>query len=247
MSLHDPAIATVADYSDAMSVARKTRTILFLLLLVVLLAQLALFFVARFTDVVLPGAPAATTEAVTAGAVQDLGSADLSEDEAVPSVADRPGNTARLLEWLSAGLVLVGLGANVLLSLTLLLILGIMLVGRLIGAGRVTSAYLLSLVLLFFMVPWQTLVSFPSDVTADFVIPGVLWTWSDLVLNARFGMDGESLEVTQLILKWTRFVAAPLAAVVLLLLVQLKSGRGLKQAFGEDGRPDPDDTVFVPA
>src|SRR5687768_12136050 len=45
-------IATAADYADAMMTARKAKNLLFLLLLLVLLTQLAIFFVAGYTDYV---------------------------------------------------------------------------------------------------------------------------------------------------------------------------------------------------
>ena len=38
-------------------------------------------------------------------------------------------------------------------------------------------------------------------------------------------------------IKWMRFVAAPLTAVIILLVIQVKSGRGLRQALGDDEPP----------
>jgi len=43
-------IATAADYADAMITARRAKNWLLTLLLLILLAQLAIFFVARYTD-----------------------------------------------------------------------------------------------------------------------------------------------------------------------------------------------------
>src|SRR5687767_10687633 len=51
-------IATAADYADAMMIARRAKNWLFLLLLLFLLAQLAIFFVARYTNHVFPAAAA---------------------------------------------------------------------------------------------------------------------------------------------------------------------------------------------
>ena len=44
-------IAVAADYADAMMTARKAKNVLFLLLLLVLLTQLALFFLLKFNVV----------------------------------------------------------------------------------------------------------------------------------------------------------------------------------------------------
>src|SRR4051812_4137934 len=62
-------IATAADYADAMMTARRAKHALFLILLVVLLAQLAMFFIARYTSYVVsaPGAADATTQPVSFG------------------------------------------------------------------------------------------------------------------------------------------------------------------------------------
>ncbi len=49
-------IATAADYADAMMIARRAKNLLFCLLMILLLLQLATFFVARFTNHVIPDA-----------------------------------------------------------------------------------------------------------------------------------------------------------------------------------------------
>ena len=59
-------IATAADYADAMMTARTAKNWLFLLLLIVLLTQLTVFFLARYSDVIFPQAPATDAEFVTA-------------------------------------------------------------------------------------------------------------------------------------------------------------------------------------
>ena len=40
-------------------------------------------------------------------------------------------------------------------------------------------------------------------------------------------------EMAQLVLKWSRFVVFPIIAVLILLAIQVKSNRGLRQALGE--------------
>src|SRR4051794_19939001 len=52
-------ISTAADYADAMMIARRAKNWLFLILLLFLLAQLAIFFVARYSNYVIPSAPTA--------------------------------------------------------------------------------------------------------------------------------------------------------------------------------------------
>ena len=63
----------------------------------------------------------------------------------------------------------------------------------------------------------------------DFRLPGLLYTWDELVRFAKFPTDDLRLAW----LKWTRFVVAPIFAILLLSAVQIKSNRGLRQALGE--------------
>src|ERR1700754_2236040 len=125
--MHDPAIATAADYADAMLTARRAKNVFVLLLLLMILAQLMLFFLVRF-DVITISAINAIT-AATAPASQP------SQD------------TINKMHYLTSGFLFLGVALSVLLSFVLLLIVNIMLVGRLIGVSRVTSAYLWCLVL----------------------------------------------------------------------------------------------------
>ena len=49
-----------------------------------------------------------------------------------------------------------------------------------------------------------------------------------------FPNDWTSTGWAQTLLAWFRFVGAPLVAVVLILIIQLKSNRGIRMAMGED-------------
>jgi hypothetical protein len=193
-------IATSADYADALLVARRGKHLLFLLLLLMLLGQIALFFVARYTSAVVPeGAP--TTRSAVA---HDL------------------------LRYLTGATTFFGTVLPVLLCLVLLLIVNIMLVGRLLGLARLTSAFLWCLLLMLLLFPVQVFFGGSTD-PRDFRLPGLMVTWDELVLYAKFGTDNLHLAV----MKWTRFLVMPLVAVVLLAIVQIKSNRGLRQALGE--------------
>src|SRR6202035_1806016 len=63
------------------------------------------------------------------------------------------------LQCLVALIDFLGIVLAVVLALVLLLIVGIMLVGRLIGVARVTSAYIWCLVLGVLLFPWQAFLS----------------------------------------------------------------------------------------
>jgi hypothetical protein len=213
--MDDSTIATSADYADAMLVARRAKNWLFLILLLVLLIEIALFFIARYTTAIAPAytTAAATSQAVTAPATTLPAQSTLSS-------ADK-------IRYLNGLTTFIGTVLPVLLSFVLLIILHIMLVGRLIGVSRVTSAYVWCLVLMLILFPWQAFFGASTNPT-DFRFPGVLFTWDDLML-AKF----PTTDLSYAILKWARFFIWPLVALILLLVVQVKSSRGVKQALGE--------------
>ena len=198
-TLMPDALATSADYADAMLVARRAKNWLFLILLLILLLQLTLFFVARYTGFLAPH-PQTT----------------------------QPTTTDQKLQYVTSLTTFLGTILPILLSLDLLLILNIMLVGRLIGLARVTSAFMWCLLLVLLLFPWQVFFGGTTEPT-DFRLPGLLFSWQELLLYARFPTDDLKLAT----LKWARFVVFPVIALVLLLIVQVKSNRGLRQALGE--------------
>jgi hypothetical protein len=209
-------IATAADYADAMMSARRAKNILFLMLLVVILAQVAIFIGLRQSKSLFDqatGAPTATTQPL------------LSQSTAV-----------RTLEYATAICDFMGIVLVIVLSLVLLVLTMIMLVGRLIGVSKVTSAFISCLLLMVLLFPWQSVMMSPLSGGApetNFKVPGVLYTWGE-VTHPTYGakFDG-SRATTFAILRWARFVGWPAVALVLLLMVQSKSSRGLRLALGE--------------
>src|SRR5580658_8663018 len=107
----DRALATAADYADALITARKATNVLILILLLILQSQLAVFFVGRYSDVLTPilGASDAATQPDPSFRAQDL-----------------MYHLVGLADFLGIALAIV-------LAMVLLLIVKVMLVGRLIG------------------------------------------------------------------------------------------------------------------
>lgn len=205
-------IATSADYADALLVARRGKHLLFLLLLLMLLGQIAFFFVARYTNIIPPAtATAAATMATTA-----------------PAEAVQPTRAALALNYVTSLMTFFGMILPILLAFDLLLILNIMLVGRLLGLARTTSAFLWCLLLMLLLFPVQSFFGGTTD-AGDFRLPGLLYTWNELLLYAKFPTDRPEFAV----MKWARFVVMPLVAIILLAVIQIKSNRGLRQALGE--------------
>lgn len=211
-----PGLATAADYSEAMSVVRRAKSVLVLLILLMLVLQIAVFFMARYEAFPIStwglSASDSTTQPVTTG-------------------SDR---LTDVMHYVTGVTLLGGIGLGIVLAMVLMIILHIMLVGRLIGVSKVASSLVWCLILVVFLFPWQTFMNNAGLTQTDFRVPGVLWTWGELVQRYRFPNDFSAEGWATTILSWFRFVGAPLVAVVLTLMIQLKSNRGIKMAMGED-------------
>ena len=212
----DTAIVTAADYADAMSVARRAKNWLFLLLLLMLLAELATFFAARFSNVIVSPATATTTQPAAAAA------------------APTATTAGDVLQYLVGLIDFLGIALVIVLALVLLVIINIMLVGRLVGVARLTSAFIWTLVLAVLLFPWQAFLADATFTSDAFKIPGVLYTWAELVHRAK----AQPGDVFAAMLYWARFVGFPIVALIMLLAVQVKSNRGLRQAMGEAADDD---------
>ena len=100
-------------------------------------------------------------------------------------------NTLTALSYLTAAIDFLGIVLIIVLSFVLLLLVKIMLVGRLIGVARVTSAYIWCILLGVMLFPWQAFLINPTvnapaaslvvgQPTTEFKIPGVLYTWTEV-------------------------------------------------------------------
>lgn len=185
--------AAAADYVDALITARRAKNVLGLLILLILVLQVILFFLARYKI-------------------------DLDEPG--------PAHSAILLKYAMDLFDFVGLIAPIVLGVVLFLIAVIMLVGRLIGVAHVVAAFLWCVILAALLFPWQAFLVNQNFTSTEFKIPGVLYTWSELVARARVVPNSA-------LLYWARFVAWPVVAIIVLLTIMSLSRRGLRMAMGE--------------
>ncbi len=237
-ALNPNALAVNADYADAMLTARRAKNVLFLLILLMLLVQIAVFFVWRY--------PLNKHHADSSfSATTTLASQDVSKGERLGIDAVR---------YLTGLIDFLGIALTIVLAVVLLLIILVMMVARLIGAAHLTSSFIWCIVLAVLLFPWQAfLISndrIPETMRAPttsesiaatlaseqqmaaqpaFKIPGVLYTWVELQQDGRF----DNTPLPNAILKWSRFVGFPILALLILLSVQSKSSRGLRFALGE--------------
>jgi hypothetical protein len=219
---HDPSLALAADYSDALITARRAKNVLVLLIFLMLLGQLALFFTAKYTNYIPVENPPAPMGGVTT----------MPMDPEVFTSSPLPSKATDLLQYLVALTGFLGITLSIVLALVVLLLTIIMLVGRLVGVSRVTSAFIWSIVLIVLLFPWQAFLA-DAHFSSDFKIPGVLYTWAELVKFAKVGVGGNQPTLEGQILHWGRFVAFPLLTIIITLMIQVKSNRGLREALGE--------------
>ena len=244
-------IAVAADYADAMMTARRAKNWLFILLLLVLLTQLAIFFLLRFHVIRLGGQASVTVPTGVELSTRPSDAASQPSDTQPAVTADAETTTKSflvddVLRYVIPVTDFLGVTLAVVLGIVLLLLVAIMLVGRLIGVSHVTSAFIWCVLLAAMMFPWQAFLlgtyrparlpdspgaydqhRFDSD--PPFKIPGALYTWEELRRDYNFDHDNWLQDG----LKWVRFAAFPVLALLLLLMVQAKSSRGLKYALGE--------------
>ncbi|MGD0464543.1 MAG: hypothetical protein ABSB74_18815 [Tepidisphaeraceae bacterium] len=207
----ESSIANAADYADGLLTARKAKNILILLVLVMLLFQLALFFAARYKIELGPAGPA-----------DSVASADAVARPTSPVVID-------FLKYLVGLVDFLGVVLPIVLIADLWLIASILLLGRLLGVSRLIAAFLWCVVLLALLFPWQAFLMNQTFTSTEFKIPGVLYTWSELVVRGRV----HPANVMRSLLYWARFVGWPIVAIALLLMIQHQSGVGLRSALGE--------------
>jgi hypothetical protein len=227
-----PTLHAAADYADALLSARRGKNVLFVLLLIALLIQLALFFVARFTTV-LP--------------LHDTGSTSAAGRQA-------------MLRYLLGMTDFMGLVLPILLGVVLMFIVNTLLAGRLLGAGRVTSAFMWTMLLALLLFPWQALFNNPAS-AADptlgvlgVTVPGSLYTYAEFVdphMGAAFATGRDAVGAANavnyasfLTLRWARFVAFPVLSLLILIAIQIKSNRGLRQALGGGDTDAPIDPLL---
>jgi len=206
-----------------MLTARTARTIFGFALMLILLIQLVLFILVHFT--------ARLNNHVTP---DSLASTQINPPATTAPAATTPTSSPRsfprlFLKYLVGLCDYFGLIFAVLLCLMLLLLLNVMLIGRLIGVSHVTSAFIWSLVVLLLVFPWQAFLNNQDLPSIEWKVPGVLFTWDELVYHGRFENFGNGW-----FQNWVRFVIAPIVTMVLTFTVLLKSGAGLRMALGEE-------------
>jgi hypothetical protein len=202
------------DSLEAVSVFRGWKNVFFGILLGCLLLTQAAFWLINLKIVAVPAVPepaagslgAVTTPGGTpAGGLSNAGAAG-----GIFGIIDFD-RTARAVELINGVLVV----AAVLLAASIFFGLMVSLVGRLGGLNHISRAFILSLIAVALLIPWQVV---------GLNIPGVTWTPDELAgwLSAR------DANIWNTVIFYLRFTGYWLAIVLLLLLSQARSTRWSK-------------------
>jgi hypothetical protein len=243
--------AVAADYADAMLVARRAKNVLFFFLALVLLIQLGVFFVVRYVPAVNVRPQSSMT--VNESATITPATEPSTNLPAPMATGLAKWNWPRTLHFWITSADFLGVVLSMMLPAILLLIVTIMLVGRLVGVSHVTSAFCWSIVFLVILFPWQVLLAgrgsesdmkplAPGSLDSMFdkpeiTFPGVLYTYPELRNDYNFPSSDWKNDWPSIVLKWMRFAGWPVVELIILLMIQFRSGRGLKFALGEADVP----------
>ena len=198
---------TYGDYAQAFGSVRCAKKILWVLIALMIVVQLASFVLVEFVGVLDPLHKAATATATTN-----------------PAGTDQANMWQDVLGWVMPASKFLAFVLAILLSLTLLLGVQISLAGGLGGAAGLVGAFFWSLVLLAALTPWQQL--FPSS-----IVCGATYNLGDLVnfaKTAKADWAGHSVGTFDVIAYYLRFIGYPVVAVLLWLVVGLKFCRGVR-------------------
>jgi hypothetical protein len=208
-----------------MLTARTARTIFAFALMFILFLQIVLFILVHFTSKLDKHVTPDTLAPTQINTVSNP-----SATQAAQTSTSAPRSFPRLLLKYIVGLSgYFGLIFSILISLMLLLLLNVMLIGRLIGVSHVTSAFILSLIILLLVFPWQAILNNQELTAVDWKVPGVLYNWDELAYHGHFENFG-----TGWFRNWMRFLVIPIVTMVLVFTVLLKSSHGLRMALGEE-------------
>ena len=199
------------DSLEAVSVFRNWKNIFFVVLLVCLVLTQVAFWLVNLNLVGAPAAPdPAGSTPGAAAAVSGTTANEAAPGGAFLGILDF-ARLARAVELINGIMVVVG----ALLAASIFFALMVSLVGRLGGLSHISRAFILSLIAVVLLVPWQIL---------GVSVLGVSWTPEELV--RWLPVKNNSLVDT--ITFYFRFTAYWLAVVVLVILSQARTTRWSK-------------------
>lgn len=216
--------AAAVEYVAAMKSVRCAKNVFFLLLVLGILTELTGFAVMSFTDRLDAAYARAGSRAATAPATGPAQTRPAVDPNAPQTAQASAMWKCSLDTAMKIGIFVAPVAAG-LAAASLLVGLLVTLVGRMDGAGGLSSALFWSLLLLAILTPWQY-ASSPA------VGLGAMYSLSELAAEAGPTVKGwgdGAADSWDRILFHTRFAGYPVVALLVWLVVQIKFARGYKR------------------
>lgn len=204
----------ITDCLEAVSVFRGWKNLFFVVILVCLLLSQAAFWMINLGIVEPP-----TSNAIEAGTITQIASQAVTDPNATGDgsggsflSAIQYEHVARTIE-LASGILLV---TTVLYVLATFFSLMVSLIGRLGGINHISRAFILSLIMLVLIIPWQNIVGLN--------VPGLIYTPSELLT----WMATKSEAMLSTVFYYLRFSGYFVVVFLLLIMSQIRSSRWAK-------------------
>ncbi len=214
------------EYSEAMRSVRAAKNVFWWLIVLAVLVQIAVFVLVAFGGVL-----DALPEARTAGSQPAYGKTATSPSLEAQDNACRWRTTFTLALSVTEFLAMV---MGILLALALLLAINVVLMGRLGGVSLMISAFFWTLALLLLaLIPW-------GHIFKQSLLPGALFRYEDLccaTCYVRRPWGAVNVTWTERLFYYGRFLAYPVLAVLIALLVDVKFRRGCRKMIVSAATP----------
>ncbi|MBP7049565.1 MAG: hypothetical protein KBE65_00975 [Phycisphaerae bacterium] len=204
-----------SDSLEAVAVFRTWKSIFFAIVLICLVLVQAAFWAVDLRLVKATGTPAAPTAEATTPDATTPAAESTTADEASPGglLGKLDYERVARITGVANGILIV---SAILFAMTVFFCLMVSLVGRLGGINHISRAFILSLIMVALIIPWQEL--FESYVVGVVYGPGAI---EDGLVYKAEGM-------ANLVFYYLRFCGLWLVALLLLIMTQIRSSRWSK-------------------
>jgi hypothetical protein len=198
------------EFHDALRSVRVAKNCLLVVLGLVLAVQLMMFILVDWVGVIDTSAEVVAHRLPTA-------------DEPL-AAGEQATFNYDLIKWFLAGSKFAGLVATVLLIGTFLLAVDLSLLGRIGGPAGFVGGFFWSLILLVFMIPWQTVLN-------TSVACGATFNLSELVTMGKTvkpSWGAKGAQFVDWVTFYARFMAYPIIGLLVVFVVAIRFARGYR-------------------
>ncbi len=220
--------AELAEYADAFRTTRLAKNVFAWIVFAAILVQIAGFVLVHFVGVLDASAGEDPGEVSLAARPAAETEAEGAEPEAPADSVEGVALWYNILLWGFPAAKFFGLVTAILLALALMFAVKIALQGGFAGVAALVSAFFWSLILVAMITPWQ-------QVFNTTVVTGALYNYGELKLHASALKEswggGKAAGTMEWIVYYARFLAYPIVALLVWLVVMVRFGGGCRRAL----------------